>query len=113
MKFLLKFQSNLTSWIFLMMNFTLKYSKNNDFHDFFFFFFFFFLTLKNTVSAIFCVFRFVLNFRDFSMFSVSRKICHRPGFFKCFLLITLKIYHHIFTLKESLQCSYLYQEKLS
>ena len=38
-----------------MMNFTSKYSKNNDF---------FFLSRR---QAVFRVFRFVLNFRDFSV----------------------------------------------
>ena len=51
-----------------MMIFTLKYLKNNVF-----LWYFLFLRCKN---AVFCVFRFVLNFRDFSVFSTLRKTCH-------------------------------------
>ena len=54
-----------------MNNFTLKYSKNNDL-----FTYNLFCVSRTLFSAIFGVFHFMFNFRDFSVFSVSRKTCY-------------------------------------
>ena len=54
-----------------MMNFTLKYFKNNDFLEYFCFW-----VAEMLFSTIFHVFCFLLNFRDFSVFSISRETCH-------------------------------------
>ena len=55
-----KVQSNFTSRRFLMMKFTLKYSKNNDFqyfqYFFFFFFFFFFFCFWVSKTLFLCDF---------------------------------------------------------
>ena len=70
MKVLLNLKSNLTSLRFLM-NFTLKYSKNNDFLGYFCFW-----VAETLFSVISHVFHFVLKFCDFSVFSESWKTCH-------------------------------------
>ena len=62
------FRSSLTSLRFSMMNFTFKYSKTSDLLGYIVY-----LSRKNVAFLLFCVFRFVPNFRDFS---ISRKICH-------------------------------------
>ena len=68
---LLNFRSNLTSLRISIKNFTLKYSKKNDFLIYFLFW-----VSRTLFFMIFRVFRFVLNFRDLSVFSVSPKTCH-------------------------------------
>ena len=55
--------------------FYFRESKKNDFLGISFLLFLF-LIHKKVFSAVFCIFRFVLNFCDFSVFSLSQKTCH-------------------------------------
>ena len=76
MKFLLNLKSNLTSPRISMTNVTLKYSKKTMiFWDIFVF--------ESQEKVFSAIFHFVLNFRDFSVFSLSRKTCHSS--FTCYL----------------------------